>query len=136
MKKYESQVLEICENGDAIVELPDELCEEMGWKIGDVLDMKEKDGKIVIRKMVQLTVDTKGNIMNIEELARKIAIEHRLPRAERYTLSLRDFDDSVEVLGYVQDPNYNMEDFEGREMLFPKRWVTIGVLPAQTKVEL
>jgi hypothetical protein len=27
-----------------------------------------------------------------------------------------------------------MNDYRGREMLFPKRWVTIGVLPADTKV--
>ena len=27
-------------------------------------------------------------------------------------------------------------DFEGREMLFPKRWITIGVLPAETMVKV
>ena len=35
MKKsntYTSKVLEICDNGDAIIELPPELCEELGWK--------------------------------------------------------------------------------------------------------
>ena len=37
-KKFESKVLEICDNGDAIVELPDELMEELGWKVGDELD--------------------------------------------------------------------------------------------------
>ncbi len=50
-KRYESKVLEICENGDAIIELPPELCEEMGWKEGDSLDISEKDGKIVIKKI-------------------------------------------------------------------------------------
>jgi hypothetical protein len=29
-----------------------------------------------------------------------------------------------------------MRDFQGREMLFPKRWVTIGVVPAETKVNV
>jgi hypothetical protein len=29
-----------------------------------------------------------------------------------------------------------MKDFQDREMLFPKRWVTIGVLPAETQVKL
>jgi hypothetical protein len=27
-----------------------------------------------------------------------------------------------------------MKDFQGREMLFPKRWITIGVLSAETKI--
>jgi hypothetical protein len=42
----------------------------------------------------------------------------------------------VEVIGLVQDPTQSMNDFRGREMLFPKRWVTIGVLPAGTKVNV
>jgi hypothetical protein len=29
-----------------------------------------------------------------------------------------------------------MNDYRGREMLFPKRWVTIGVLPGSTKVNV
>ena len=48
---YTSKVLEICENGDAIVELPDQLMEEMGWKVGDVLRYEEKDGKIYIKNI-------------------------------------------------------------------------------------
>ena len=37
-KRYESKVLEICENGDAIINLPDELVEELNWQVGDTLD--------------------------------------------------------------------------------------------------
>jgi hypothetical protein len=74
--------------------------------------------------------------MNFRELAKKLAVEHKLPRAEKYDLVYREFDDMVEVLGWMQDPTYNMNDFQGREMLFPKRWVTIGVLPADTQVTL
>jgi len=51
MKSYTSKVLEICENGDAIVELPDELMEEMSWKLGDVLQYEEKDGKIFVKNI-------------------------------------------------------------------------------------
>ena len=72
--------------------------------------------------------------MNIRELAKKLAVEFKLPRADRYDLYLRDFDNMVEVLGWVQDPSADMSDYRGREMLFPKRWVTIGVLPAETPV--
>ena len=72
--------------------------------------------------------------MNIREVAKKLAVEYKMPKAERYSLALRSFDGMVEVIGFMQDPNYNMADFEGREMLFPKRWVTIGVLPEETEV--
>jgi bifunctional DNA-binding transcriptional regulator/antitoxin component of YhaV-PrlF toxin-antitoxin module len=51
MKSYTSKVFEICENGDAIVGLPDELMEEMGWKLGDVLQYEEKDGKIFVKNI-------------------------------------------------------------------------------------
>jgi hypothetical protein len=72
--------------------------------------------------------------MNFRELAKKLAVEHKLPRAEKYDLAYREFDDMVEVIGWMQDPTYDMNDFQGREMLFPKRWVTIGVLPSDTQV--
>ena len=47
-KKYESKVLEICDNGDAIIEIPPELMTEIGWKVGDVLDLVDLQGRIVI----------------------------------------------------------------------------------------
>jgi hypothetical protein len=74
--------------------------------------------------------------MNIREIAKRLAVENKLPKAERYDLFYREFDDMVEVLGWVQDPNYDMRDFQNREMLFPKRWVTIGVLPSETEVNV
>jgi hypothetical protein len=76
----------------------------------------------------------KGNKMNTREVAKKLAVDNKLFRAEKYDLFLRDFDNQVEVLGFVQDPNYDMKDFEGKEMLFPKRWVTLGVFDAETRV--
>jgi hypothetical protein len=74
--------------------------------------------------------------MNTRELAKKLAVEHKLPRAEKYDLFLREFDNMVEVVGFVPDPNADMKDYEGKEMLFPKRWVTIGVLDANTPVKV
>lgn len=54
-KTYTSKVVEICDNGDAIIELPPELCEELGWKEGDKIDISEEGGKIYIKNL------TKGN---------------------------------------------------------------------------
>jgi hypothetical protein len=73
-------------------------------------------------------------MMNIRELAKKMAVEHKLPRADKYDLFLREFDNKVELVGLVQDPTLNMNDFRGREMLFPKRWVTLAVYDASYKV--
>jgi formylmethanofuran dehydrogenase subunit D len=50
-KKYKSKVLEICDNGDAIVELPEELMEELGWKVGDKLDYQMKDGSVYVTNL-------------------------------------------------------------------------------------
>ena len=74
--------------------------------------------------------------MNTRELAKKLAIEYKMPRADKYDLYLREFDNKVEVLGLVQDPTQSMNDFRGREMLFPKRWITIGVLSAETPINV
>jgi hypothetical protein len=74
--------------------------------------------------------------MNTREIAKKLAIENKMPRAERYDLFLREFDNMVEVIGWMQDPTQDMRNYQGREMLFPKRWVTIGVLPAETRVNV
>lgn len=72
--------------------------------------------------------------MNIQEIAKKLATQYKLPHAEKYDLYLREFDNMVEVIGYVPDPTYDMKDFVGREMLFPKRWVTIGVFNSEMEV--
>lgn len=40
----------------------------------------------------------------------------------------RDYDDSYEIVGKIDDPTLNMNDFSGRELLFPKKWVTLEVV--------
>ena len=50
-KTYESKVLEICDNGDAIVELPEELLKELGWKVGDELDYQMVNGSVHITNL-------------------------------------------------------------------------------------
>jgi hypothetical protein len=72
--------------------------------------------------------------MNIRDIAKKVAVQYKMPKSEKYDLVYRDYDDMVEVIGWMQDPTQDMREFEGREMLFPKRWVTIGVLPSETEV--
>ena len=51
MKIHTAKVIEICENGDAIVELPDELVKELNWQIGDTLDYQMKDEAVFIKNL-------------------------------------------------------------------------------------
>jgi hypothetical protein len=46
-----NSVLEICDDGDAIIELPDDLMADIGWQIGDELSIDQEDGLIVIRNL-------------------------------------------------------------------------------------
>ena len=48
---YTTKVTEICENGDAIVELPDELVKELNWQVGDTLDYQMKDKAVYIKNL-------------------------------------------------------------------------------------
>ena len=51
LKVFEAKVVEELENGDAIVELPDELIETLGWKIGDRLDIATEDESVIIKNL-------------------------------------------------------------------------------------
>jgi hypothetical protein len=55
LKKYESKVLEILDNGDAIIEIPEELIDVLDWNIGDELNFDMLDNG------VQITNITKDN---------------------------------------------------------------------------
>lgn len=50
-KTYTANVAEICENGDAILELPTDLLEDMGWKEGTVLNLEMKDGVLYMEEV-------------------------------------------------------------------------------------
>jgi antitoxin component of MazEF toxin-antitoxin module len=50
---YDVKVLEICENGDAIIELPTDLLEQMGWKEGDQLDFQIENGSVIVKNLTK-----------------------------------------------------------------------------------
>ena len=51
-KKYTAYLEEDPETGDLILPLPEGLCEELGWDIGDTLDWKvKKDGSFSLTKI-------------------------------------------------------------------------------------
>jgi antitoxin component of MazEF toxin-antitoxin module len=50
LKKYESEVLKVLSNGDALIELPEEMCVELGWNVGDNLTIKMENDIIILKK--------------------------------------------------------------------------------------
>ena len=73
--------------------------------------------------------------MEIQEIAKVLVKRDNLYQAEKYDFADRG-DGEIELIGYVPDPTLDIRDFDRREMLFPKRWLTLGVLPASTQVKL
>jgi hypothetical protein len=72
---------------------------------------------------------------NITKAAKQLAETNaKLPKAYKYDLVMREFDNKVELIGLVDDPTYDIADFRGREMLFPKKWVTLEVFEPKTEV--
>lgn len=69
---------------------------------------------------------------NSAEFARKLATENNLYKAEKYDLTVRDYDGMLEVVGFIQDPRYSASDFVGREFLQPYSWITLGVFDPNT----
>jgi hypothetical protein len=51
LKKYESEVLKVLPNGDAIIGLPEELCVEMDWNVGDHLTYSLENDTIILKKL-------------------------------------------------------------------------------------
>jgi bifunctional DNA-binding transcriptional regulator/antitoxin component of YhaV-PrlF toxin-antitoxin module len=47
---YTANVIEICDNGDAILELPQEMLDELGWDVGTVLNIEEQNGQIILNR--------------------------------------------------------------------------------------
>ena len=54
MEKYSAQVVEICENGDAILQFSDEMIEDLGWKPGDVLSITMIDGAVHLKNITKV----------------------------------------------------------------------------------
>ena len=50
-KTYTAEVVEICDNGDAILELPDKLMYDMNWHEGTRLNISMENGAIILKKV-------------------------------------------------------------------------------------
>ena len=53
MEKYSAQVIEVCENGDAILQFSEEMIEDLGWKPGDVLSISMVDDAVHLKNITK-----------------------------------------------------------------------------------
>ena len=53
MEKYSAQVVEVCENGDAILQFSEEMIQDLGWKVDDVLSITMVDGAVHLRNITK-----------------------------------------------------------------------------------
>lgn len=60
-KSYSCSVLEILDNGDAIIELPTEFLSDVGWRIGDELDFITEDKKIIVKNLTKENDHARNN---------------------------------------------------------------------------
>ena len=54
MKKYSAEVVEVCENGDAILQFSEEMIQDLGWKPGDVLSITMIDGAVHLKNITKV----------------------------------------------------------------------------------
>ena len=53
MKKYSAEVVEICENGDAIIQFSDEMIQDLEWKVDDVLSISMVDDVVTLKNITK-----------------------------------------------------------------------------------
>ena len=53
MKKYSAEVVEICENGDAILQFSEEMIADLEWKVDDVLSISMVDGVVTLKNITK-----------------------------------------------------------------------------------
>jgi len=71
-------------------------------------------------------------MMNVQEIAANL-IDSAKSKYSGYSITdtsiyFREYDNVFEILGLVSDPTVDPNDFRGREILFPKKWVTLNTI--------
>jgi formylmethanofuran dehydrogenase subunit D len=51
LKTYSAEVVEVLENGDAVISFMDEMLQELGWKEGDTISITTEGNTIILKKV-------------------------------------------------------------------------------------
>lgn len=78
--KYITTVQQYEDTEDFFVEIPDEICQELNWKEGDIIDWKTDDKGIILHK-VQNTNSTQRKTIN-PYIIIKEEIDHYLKQTQ------------------------------------------------------
>lgn len=73
---YHGEIVDVLDNGDAILQLPDDLVEDMGWYDGTRLNISMENGAIILKKLntdmnqdVNTFIDACDQVPSIENVS-------------------------------------------------------------------
>lgn len=113
-KTYTAEVLEICDNGDAILELPDKLLYDMNWHEGDRLSITQEDGAIILKK---INVDMYGDVTTFINACDQ---EQTIPNASLYrNLIVEEYNEFIQALN-------KQDEVEQLDACMDMIWVILG----------
>ncbi len=52
-KTYIAEVVEICENGDSILQFSDEMVKDLGWQPGDTVNISMENGVVILENLTR-----------------------------------------------------------------------------------
>ena len=52
-KVYTCEVAEVLANGDAIIQFTDEMVNDLGWQVGDAIDISMEDGQVILKNLTR-----------------------------------------------------------------------------------
>jgi len=47
------EVAEVLANGDAIIQFTDEMVNDLGWQVGDTIDISMEDGQVILKNLTR-----------------------------------------------------------------------------------
>jgi hypothetical protein len=103
LKKYSAEVVEICENGDAILQFSDEMIEDLDWKPGDVLSITMIDGAVHLKNITkeEKTMVKKRN---------KIVLYEQAPYVQGYNSAIAK-EEFYNPYGDIENAEADAEDY-------------------------
>jgi hypothetical protein len=103
LKRYSAEVVEICENGDAILQFSDEMIEDLDWKPGDVLSITMIDGAVHLKNITkeEKTMVKKRN---------KIVLYEQAPYVQGYNSAIAK-EEFYNPYGDIENAEADAEDY-------------------------
>ena len=114
MTTIQTKVVEICDNGDAIIQIPDEILDKLGWREGDELNIEQEDNGIIFLTKKGKPTNMYNDVVKFIEACDQ---ERNASNANLYVdLIEEEYDEFLRA-------NYNIEELDAcMDMI----WVILG----------